>query len=651
MGLKSHAYSGTPFPFKTQTSVHSLKPILHLVRILALTSFLTSLRAQEVSVPDPGLNAAIRAALQKPVGPLTEQDLLSLISLDAGSREVSSVTGLEAARNLEHLFLDSNRLTNFSLPGNLTNLSELYLLDNPLTNCSLPGGLANLGTLNIEFCSLPRLTLPAGLTALNELDLGVNGLTSFTVPPDATNLAFLSLFANQLTNLTLPPGLTRLSTLDLDGNKLTHLALPSDLTSLETLLLRENQLSDFILPAGLGRLSFLALDENQLTQFIFPPGLTNLSSVGLLDNQLTMITLPPDITQLTGFFVDRNPFTTLVLSEPLAATNLADDVAFLRNQGVSVFVYPLAVNLVSPRRTVAGAFEFALTGPPGNYAILGSTNLTDWSALATLTNQLGSAFFTDAISSPQKFYRALLQGPPTNMVFVPPNTFTMGSPTNEPDRNIFEGPPATVTLTRGFWIGKYEVTQGEYLAITGENPSDFPGDLRRPISTVSWFDATNYCWKLTQQELAAGRILPGSQYRLPTEAEWECAARAGTTTRFSYGDDDANYTSLTNYAWFLDLGHIDLIVHPVGQKLPNPWGIYDMHGHVWEWCQDWYGDQVGGVQTDPQGPASNAQGLKVIRGGAYDYPNNDCRSASRFFRFANWPDSDVGFRVVLATGP
>ena len=221
----------------------------------------------------------------------------------------------------------------------------------------------------------------------------------------------------------------------------------------------------------------------------------------------------------------------------------------------------------------------------------------------------------------------------------------------EQDRSINEGPQTTVTLTRGFWIGKFEVTQGEYLALTGENPSNFPGDLNRPVSSVTWFDATNYCWKLTQRELTAGRIPPGSQYRLPTEAEWECAARAGTTTRFSYGDDAPNYTSLTNYAWFLDLGHPDLTVHPVGQKLPNPWGLYDMAGNVWEWCQDWYGDQAGGVQTDPQGPTSNAQGLKVMRGGAYDYDNSSCRSASRFFRFANWPDSDAGFCVVLVTGP
>jgi formylglycine-generating enzyme required for sulfatase activity len=181
------------------------------------------------------------------------------------------------------------------------------------------------------------------------------------------------------------------------------------------------------------------------------------------------------------------------------------------------------------------------------------------------------------------------------------------------------------------------------------NPSEFPGDLSRPVSSVTWVDATNYCWMLTQRERMAGRIPAGSQYRLPTEAEWECAARAGTTTRFSYGDDPG-YASLTNYAWFLDLAILDLTVHSVGQKLPNPWGLYDMNGNVWEWCQDAYGPLPGGVQTDPTGPPAAPLADKVLRGGAYDYPNSSCRSASRLFRFPLWPDSDVGFRVVLVTG-
>src|SRR6185503_15037103 len=217
----------------------------------------------------------------------------------------------------------------------------------------------------------------------------------------------------------------------------------------------------------------------QLTSLNLPAGLTNLTGLFFVGNQLTNVTLPPDMTQLVDLGFLANPLTTFVLSEPLAATNLAGTVSTLQNQGVNVFTYPLVAQLVQPLM-LPGSFKFGITGPPGVYSVLASTNLATWSAVGVATNPLGSVLFHDVTTNvlPQKFYRARLLTPPTNMVFVPPNTFTMGSPTNEPDRNIFEGPPATVTLTRGFWIGKYEVTQGEYLAVTGENPSDFPGDLR-----------------------------------------------------------------------------------------------------------------------------------------------------------------------------
>jgi formylglycine-generating enzyme required for sulfatase activity len=694
-----------------------MKTQLLVLIALALTSFVGSTLAQEVSIPDPGLNAAIRAALQKPVGPLTEPDLLGLDLLSAGHRNITNVAGLEAARNLRILDLDANSITNFPITGALTNLTILDLFQNQLTSfalpntsaklnilnlafnslteCSLPIGLTNLDTLFLESNALTNFTLPAGLTKLTQLDLTANALTSFTLPADATNLITFLCFANQLTNLTLSPNLTRLGSLDVDfnqlhrldlpaglislrslvarDNQLTNLTIPADMTNLSFVDLGGNQLSSLTLPAGLTRLSFLRVPDNNLTSLSLPSGLTNLTALFLQNNQLTnltlssglnqlvqldlrtnnltSLTLPPDITNLVTLGLDGNPLTNLVLSESLAATNLAGTITNLQNQGVQVFTYPLTVQLTFPRQQPLGAFRFGITGPPGVYTVYSSTNLTVWEPLNSVDNPLGSIFFTDteAHLSPRKFYRGLRQTVPTNMVFIPPNTFIMGSPTNEQDRNMNEGPQTTVTLTRGFWMGKYEVTQAEYLSVTGTNPSQFPGDLDRPVSSVSWPDATNYCWLLTQRELAAGRIPPGSQYRLPTEAEWECAARAGTTTRFSYGDDP-NYTSLTNYAWQnLEDG---LTVHPVGRKLPNPWGLYDMMGNVFEWCQDWFGPLPGGSVTDPQGPAFNAIGWKIMRGGAFDVGGPACRSASRMF-FGSHPaltDWNLGFRVVLVTG-
>jgi formylglycine-generating enzyme required for sulfatase activity len=296
-----------------------------------------------------------------------------------------------------------------------------------------------------------------------------------------------------------------------------------------------------------------------------------------------------------------------------------------------------------------------ITGIAGSvYAVQSTANLAPTNSWATVAFvQLTSTEMlyvdTSAPVAGSRLYRTM-QITPTNMVFIPPNAFRMGSPTNELDRQANEGPQTAVTLTRGYWIGKYEVTQAEYLEVTGTNPSEFPGDLSRPVSSVSWPDATNYCWTLTQRELAASRIPAGSRFRLPTEAEWECAARAGTSTRFSYGDDPGD-ASITNYAWqSFDGG---MTVHPVGQKLPNPWGLYDIMGNVFEWCQDWLGPLPGGFVTDPQGPPSNEIGWKVMRGGAFDFGPSSCRSASRNF-FGNHPaltDWNLGFRVVLVCEP
>ena len=285
-----------------------------------------------------------------------------------------------------------------------------------------------------------------------------------------------------------------------------------------------------------------------------------------------------------------------------------------------------------------------------------TNNASAWRCLEYLQLPASPYLWADksAPATAQRFYRAVEMAAPTNMAFIPPGTFRMGSPTNELDRSDWEGPQTAVTISRGYWMGKYEVTQGEYLALTGSNPSRFStnygyaDDLSRPVETVTWFDATNYCVRLTEREVAAGRIGTNSVYRLPTEAEWEYACRGWTSTRFSYGDDPG-YTDLTNHARFRD--NSDGQTQPVGQKLPNSWELYDMHGNVWEWCQDLYGAYAVGIALDPRPIAATTfSETSVIRGGGWYSFAYDCRSA---YRYGNPPSdgyNNLGFRVVLAPG-
>jgi formylglycine-generating enzyme required for sulfatase activity len=201
----------------------------------------------------------------------------------------------------------------------------------------------------------------------------------------------------------------------------------------------------------------------------------------------------------------------------------------------------------------------------------------------------------------------------------------MGSPSSEPGRSSAEGPQHEVTISQGFYLGKFEITQGQWEAVMGTTPwsgKDFvQSNPNHPAVWVSWDDMQEFIGRLNE---AAGEEL----FRLPTEAEWEYAARAGTTTRWSFGDDESQ---LGDYAWYFanawDVG--EQYAHEVGMKLPSPWGLYDMHGNVWEWCQDWWGTNYysSSPSVDPIGPATGE--ARVLRGGGYFNIAQRVRSADR----------------------
>jgi formylglycine-generating enzyme required for sulfatase activity len=213
---------------------------------------------------------------------------------------------------------------------------------------------------------------------------------------------------------------------------------------------------------------------------------------------------------------------------------------------------------------------------------------------------------------------------------IPTGRFPMGSANGISD----EKPVTQVKFTQPFWLGKMEVTQGEWEAMMGSNPSLFKNaGLRAPVENVSYDDVLAFCQKLTTRERAAGRLPEGYEYTLPTEAQWEYACRAGTTGDYA--------GSLDAMGWY-DGG----TTHAVGQNQANAWGLYDMHGNVWEWCLDWYGTYPGGTVTDPTGAPSGSN--RVNRGGSWFNSPPSCRSASRGRNTPGYRNFSLGFRLALA---
>ena len=218
-------------------------------------------------------------------------------------------------------------------------------------------------------------------------------------------------------------------------------------------------------------------------------------------------------------------------------------------------------------------------------------------------------------------------------VLIPAGEFNMGSPSDEEDREKYESPLHTVKIENAYYLGKYEVTQKQWVEVMGSNPSYHKGD-DLPVEKVSWYDAREFIKKLNEMEET-------DKYRLPSEAEWEYAARAGTTTRYSFGDSESR---LGEYAWYY--GNSGSKTHPVGQKKTNSWGLYDMHGNVWEWVQDKWHDGYEGAPADGSAWEIGASSSRAIRGGSWNYLALYCRSASRSDYDLYNRRSGLGFRLL-----
>jgi formylglycine-generating enzyme required for sulfatase activity len=229
------------------------------------------------------------------------------------------------------------------------------------------------------------------------------------------------------------------------------------------------------------------------------------------------------------------------------------------------------------------------------------------------------------------------------LVLIPKGTFMMGSPENEEGRNQDET-QHEVTISKDYYLGVHEVTQAQYEKVMHKNSSHFQGAIvggenaGLPVENVSWDDAVEFCKKLSDlpEEKKAGR-----EYRLPTEAEWEYACRAGSKTAYSFDDEEG---LLPEYCWFKR--NSSRRTHTVGLLEPNAWGLYDMHGNVWEWCSDWYGDYPKGAVSDPTGPKEGSR--RVRRGGCWGYEAAGCRSAFRSRFHPSFRSSSLGFRLALS---
>jgi formylglycine-generating enzyme required for sulfatase activity len=361
-------------------------------------------------------------------------------------------------------------------------------------------------------------------------------------------------------------------------------------------------------PAAVAAALAALIEQGELTRTAAEPGIKSVAVPGPTPPPARILTDADGLQETTGPW-DGLAFSPSTEEEPRPPRPRAD-----RRRRTWLRFWPVAAGL-------AVGLVLLLLLWPGQSPRRGATTAGDKQGFAReITNSIGM-----------------------RLVWVPPGSFLMGSPGTEPGRGQEEGPLHEVTISQGFYLGQYEVTQAEYARVMNHNPALFRagsgGGPNYPVEQVTWTFATDFCRYLSGRdaERRAGRT-----YRLPTEAEWEYACRAGSKAAYSFGEDP---TMAAEHAW---LGtNSGKATHVVGTKKPNAWGLYDMHGNVAEWCADYHGaDYYSQSPTrDPQGPI---EGLpRVVRGGSWADDVVGCRSARRQGQAPQTANGQIGFRVVM----
>jgi formylglycine-generating enzyme required for sulfatase activity len=352
-----------------------------------------------------------------------------------------------------------------------------------------------------------------------------------------------------------------------------------------------------------------------------------------------------------GVFIDHS--TSFTMTSGTITGNTANNGGGVYIDNGSTFTMTSGTITSNTANYLGGGVEVGLSGNSSTFVKNGGT------ISATNSAQNGKVAYhhvgpqkRDAEAGPGVYLDTRVTGSAggwetiAGMVLIPAGTFTMGSPTSEAGRGSDET-QHSVTISKAFFMGKYEVTQKEWVAVMGSNPSNWKGD-NLPVEMVTWYEVVEYCNKLSVKEgLTPAYTISGTNvtwnksangYRLPTEAEWEYTCRAGTTTPYYSG------SSIDNAGWYS--GNSGSKTHEVGGKQANAWGLYDMHGNVWEWCWDWYGDYASGSQTDPTGATSGAN--RVYRSGGWDcsVESGYLRSADHNGNTPNHRYRNLGFRLV-----